>query len=99
MRPWETPPHSLAHGILDDETYDWAAIVAGMLKTGGWPVLVTDPDLTRAVQLAKKQAKVIADATGASGLAGALVDRAAHPDAWDASRPPRLAVILSGVER
>jgi len=23
MRPWETMPQSVAHGILDDETYDW----------------------------------------------------------------------------
>ncbi len=31
MWPWETEPHSVAHGILDDETYDWLAVVEGML--------------------------------------------------------------------
>jgi hypothetical protein len=31
MWPWETPPHSIASGILDDETYDWLAIVRAML--------------------------------------------------------------------
>jgi len=95
MRAWETPPTSLAHGILDDETYDWAAIVEGMLRTGGWPVVITDADLVQAVGLAHDQAKVRADATGASGLAGALVDRDRHGAALGA----RLGVILSGIER
>jgi len=99
MGPWETPPKSLAHGILDDETYDWAAIVAGMLKTGGWPVIVADPDLENAVALAQKKAKVKADATGSAGLAGAIVDRAKHASAWEGAAPPKIAVILSGVER
>src|SRR5262249_7675697 len=35
MQPWEAAPHSVATGILDDETYDWRAVVEGMLMTGG----------------------------------------------------------------
>ena len=35
MWPWETEPRSVAHGILDDETYDWLAVVRAMLATGG----------------------------------------------------------------
>ncbi|MGH2671642.1 MAG: PLP-dependent lyase/thiolase, partial [Actinomycetota bacterium] len=31
MWPWEDEPRSVAEGILDDETYDWAAVVGGML--------------------------------------------------------------------
>ena len=42
MWPWETEPHSVAHGILDDETYDWLAVVEGMLATGGTPVVVDE---------------------------------------------------------
>ena len=30
MWPWEEEPKSIATGIIDDETYDWAAVVAGM---------------------------------------------------------------------
>ena len=30
MSPWERAPASLAHGILDDETYDWFEIVKAM---------------------------------------------------------------------
>ena len=35
MWPWESEPRSVAHGILDDETYDWLAVVEGMLATEG----------------------------------------------------------------
>lgn len=95
MWAWETPPKSVAYGILDDETYDWHAIVAGMIATGGWPVVVTDADILRAVDLAHTQAKVRSCTTGAAGLAGALVDQAAHGELLGARR----AVILSGVAR
>ncbi len=52
MWPWEEEPRSLAHGILDDETYDWAAVVKGMLESGGTPIVVTDEELTSACDLA-----------------------------------------------
>ncbi|HSP33106.1 MAG TPA: pyridoxal-phosphate dependent enzyme, partial [Thermoanaerobaculia bacterium] len=42
MWPWESAPHSVAHGIIDDETYDWAAVVRGMRETGGWPIVVSE---------------------------------------------------------
>ena len=45
-------PKSLAHGILDDETYDWAAVVKGMLESGGTPIVVADEELTSACDLA-----------------------------------------------
>ena len=38
MWPWEGELTSLADGILDDETYDWLAVVEGMLDTGGSPL-------------------------------------------------------------
>ena len=31
----EEEPVSIAEGILDDETYDWAAVLEGMVRTGG----------------------------------------------------------------
>ncbi len=34
MWPWEEPPHSVASGILDDETYDWLAILRGVAAPG-----------------------------------------------------------------
>jgi threonine synthase len=34
MWPWEEPPHSVASGILDDETYDWLAVLRGVVAPG-----------------------------------------------------------------
>ena len=36
MWPWDGgTPHSLAHGILDDVTYDWYYLLRAVLRTGG----------------------------------------------------------------
>ncbi len=94
MWPWETAPHSVAHGILDDETYDWAAVVEGMLETGGWPIVADEPTLVAARALAH-EAGVRADATGAASLAGVL--DLAQRNGIGAGE--RLAVLLTGVER
>jgi threonine synthase len=90
MWPWETAPHSLAHGILDDETYDWWAIVEGMRATGGEPVVVGEELLARAHELVRRHTRVTASHTGTAGLAGAL---AAPPTAG------RVLLVLSGVDR
>ncbi|MBK9517349.1 MAG: pyridoxal-phosphate dependent enzyme [Anaeromyxobacter sp.] len=90
MWPWEEPPHSLAHGILDDETYDWWAIAAGMRATGGGPVVVDEVAVARAHALARPHAGIAASATGTAGLAGLLSQPA----------PGRsVAVLLTGVAR
>lgn len=89
MWPWETPPESVADGILDDETYDWWSIVRAMRETGGRPVVVGEETLRRARDLVAAEAGVRASATGTSGLAGVI-----------ATRPPGgVAVVLSGAER
>jgi len=41
MWPWEETPRSVAHGILDDETYDWLAIVKGIMEDHKGKVSVT----------------------------------------------------------
>ena len=68
MWPWETPGRSIATGILDDETYDWAAVVRGMQRSGGFPVVVSEEELMEARQVAGDRVS----ATGAAGLAGLL---------------------------
>ena len=72
MRPWETEPHSLATGILDDETYDWLAIVEAMLGSGGYPVLATEDALALANRLARDVTDVDVCMTGTAGLAGLM---------------------------
>lgn len=89
MAPWPTPPHSIAHGILDDETYDWLALVEALQATGGKTVVAPEADLIRAYDLAKADG-FSASHTGTSGLAGVLTDKPAGK---------RVAVVISGVDR
>ncbi len=95
MWPWESEPKSVAHGILDDETYDWFALVEGTLATGGWPVLIDDASVLAAQRLAQGALGVPVCATGAAGLAGATTAVAQT----SALRGRRVGVILSGRER
>ncbi|HEX7536593.1 MAG TPA: pyridoxal-phosphate dependent enzyme [Dermatophilaceae bacterium] len=95
MWPWEEEPRSIAHGILDDETYDWLAVVEGMLVSGGGPVVVSEDLLARANTLAVDATHIDVDPTGSSGLAGllALRDQGAIGD------HERVGVLLTGVRR
>jgi threonine synthase len=72
MWPWEEQPRSIARGILDDETYDWFAIVRAMLQTGGRPAVVDEATLEEAYVIARTGTGVNVDHTGAAGLAGLL---------------------------
>jgi threonine dehydratase len=95
MWAWETEPVSVAHGILDDETYDWAVVVRGMLLTGGRLVVVDEATLEAANALALPLAGIDADHTGTAGLAGLIQltrDGVVGPD-------ETVAVIFSGARR
>ncbi len=90
MWPWETTPSSLAHGILDDETYDWWAIAEGMRASGGSTVVVDEAQVAAAHRAGRTHTDIVASATGTAGLAGVI----AKPEAGK-----QIAVIFSGVER
>lgn len=72
MWPWEVEPRSIAHGILDDETYDWWAVVRGMVESGGYPVTVDEATLQEANAAASAATGIPVDETGSAGLAGVL---------------------------
>ncbi len=72
MWPWESEPRSVAHGILDDETYDWRAVVAGMIRSGGRPLVVSEDTLLEANALAREHTGIPVDPTGTAGLAGLM---------------------------
>ena len=95
MRPWPTAPASVAHGILDDETYDWAAVVESMLATRGTPVVVDEETLVDANELARATTHVPVDPTGSSGLAGLLALRKGGSVGDD----ERVAVLFTGIDR
>ncbi len=90
MWPWETTPSSLAHGILDDETYDWWAIAEGMRASGGSTVVVDEAQVADAHKAGRAHTDIAASATGTAGLAGVI----ATPDFGK-----QIAVIFSGRER
>ena len=90
MWPWECVPHSIAHGILDDETYDWLEIVTAMRNTGGYSLVVDEDTLAQAHALGCRTTGIPASATGTAGLAGVLADPA---------RSGNAAVVFSGRER
>ncbi|MBI2834410.1 MAG: pyridoxal-phosphate dependent enzyme [Acidobacteria bacterium] len=77
MWPWEEEPRSVAHGILDDETYDWIAVVEGMLVSNGSPVVVDEDTLDEANVLARDTTGINVDHTGSAGLAGLMALRRA----------------------
>jgi threonine dehydratase len=95
MWPWETVPRSVASGILDDETYDWLAVVRGLVSTSGSVVVVDDSLLEEANRLGRDTTGINVDHTGSAGLAGLL----------ELSRSGRVptdsdvAVIFSGARR
>jgi threonine synthase len=68
MRPWERTPRSVAGGLLDDETYDWAAVVDGVLSTGGSFPVLDDAALLDGRDRCRA-AGIDASPTGAAGLA------------------------------
>jgi threonine synthase len=93
MWPWEHEPKSLATGILDDETYDWRAVVDGMLRGGGQPVVVSEDRIAAGHRLGL-QAGYPVSATGTAGLAGLLELRARGA----VGPRDRAAVLFTGVQ-
>ena len=91
MTVWDDP-HSLADGILDDETYDWIGVVEGMRRSGGEPVVAPESQIIRAHSMAV-DAGFDVSPTGSAGLAGLLEVRDRVGD------DERVAVVMSGVAR
>jgi threonine dehydratase len=90
MTPWNDP-HSLADGILDDETYDWLGVFEA-IDGGDAPVVASERDIVAAHRLAQS-AGFDVSATGSAGLAGLLAT-------IDVIRPTdRVGVVMSGMAR
>ena len=73
MWPWEEEPHSVAHGILDDETYDWLAVRRGHARQRRRRrSSSTRRRSSEANALARATTGIDVDHTGTAGLAGLL---------------------------
>jgi threonine synthase len=95
MWPWESEPRSVAHGILDDETYDWLAVVHEMLETGGQSIVVDEASLVEANDIAGSTTGIDADHTGTAGLAG-LIELIRQ---GEVRTDETVAVIFTGIRR
>jgi threonine synthase len=97
MQPWQSSeqggPHSLASGILDDETYDWIGIIESLARSHGDSAVVSEAHVVEANELALAHTSVSVDPTGSAGLAGLVARRS------DIGANERVGVILSGVIR
>ena len=94
MKPWSATPHSVAHGILDDETYDWLALVEAMAATDGDALVVSENRLREANRIGNAIAGIAVSHTGSAGLAG-LMDLFASGVVEAANA----AVLFTGTER
>ena len=98
MTVWDNP-HSLADGILDDETYDWIGVFDAMTASGGSPVVVPEPSVIAAHELARASGFDVS-ATGSAGLAGLMTLLGSAGGAAEPVLPSeRVAVVMSGIER
>jgi len=73
MWPWDgAAPRSLAHGILDDFTYDWYHLLEALLRTGGRVEVLREETIRYAHATAKRHTGIPVCPTGAAGLAGLI---------------------------
>jgi threonine synthase len=73
MWPWDgAAPHSLAHGILDDVTYDWYFLLRAVLRSGGQAEILSEGTIRDAYEKAHLYTGIPVCPTGASGLAGLI---------------------------
>jgi threonine synthase len=73
MWPWDgAAPHSLAHGILDDVTYDWYFLLRAVLRSGGRAEILSEGTIRDAYEKAYLYTGIPVCPTGASGLAGLI---------------------------
>ncbi len=73
MWAWDgSAPHSLAHGILDDVTYDWYYLLRAVLRSGGRAEILAEDTIRAAYEMAHSHTGIPVCPTGASGLAGLM---------------------------
>jgi len=95
MRPWDGESGSVAGGIVDDETYDWFAVVRAMLLTGGFPVVADEATLVGAADLGRETTGIDADPTGTAGLAGLIT----LLDAGGVDPAENVGLLFTGIRR
>ncbi|MFW5735245.1 MAG: PLP-dependent lyase/thiolase [Oceanidesulfovibrio sp.] len=95
MWPWDvaTPNNEGFNPAV--ATRDWFYLAAGMLRTGGLPVVAAEETLTAAAGLVSSHTIVSASAAGAAGLAGLMaLKQQGHVHSADAA-----CIVLTSLDR
>ena len=96
MAPFDGTLTSIAGGIIDDETYDWMALLRATFATGGWPIVASEEALLKANRLAcSGPDPADADETGTASLGGALMARRNG----DLMEGERIVTLITGIRR
>ena len=96
MAPFEGTLQSVAGGIIDDETYDWMALLRATFATGGWPVTTSEEALVEANRLVcSGRDPADTDETGSASLAGAITARRSG----DLMEGERIVTLITGIRR
>jgi threonine synthase len=96
MWAWDgAAPESLAHGILDDETYDWYDLLRAVLITGGKAEILTEETIVKAHKLAHASTDISPCATGTAGLAGLIQLQ----DSGDIDPTEDVGLFFTGLQR
>ena len=66
MTVWDDP-HSLADGILDDETYDWIGVFENLRRSGGEPVVASEPRSSKPCHGRRRRFRRESDGLGWAG--------------------------------
>ncbi|MCS7128314.1 MAG: threonine synthase [Sulfolobales archaeon] len=72
IRPWEKPPATIATGLEDTFPWDGDAGLRALYETNGYGLAVPDELIANAVKLLASYEGILAEPSGAAGLAGLM---------------------------
>ncbi|MEM1618653.1 MAG: threonine synthase [Desulfurococcaceae archaeon] len=72
IRPWEKPPQTIATGLEDTYPWDGDAGLRALYDTNGYGVVVSDSEIVEAMKLLASLEGILAEPSGAAGLAGLI---------------------------
>lgn len=92
IRPWEKPPETIATGLEDTFPWDGDAGLKAIYETNGYGLAVPDELIVDAVKLLANYEGILAEPSGAAGLAGLM--KAVEEKLVDRDEP--IVVLVTG---
>lgn len=92
IRPWEKAPETIATGLEDTYPWDGDMALRALYETKGYGVVVSDPEIVNAMKLLAKYEGILAEPSGAAGLAGLIKAK----DEGEVDRDEDVVVLVTG---